>query len=138
MRCQFFMQELSRSSLSGALCVLVFVLGCFGDDPVDPNRASVAGQVFFQEKPLPGGSISFVSESDPKYRITGMIQSDGSFAFDDAPVGMTRVIVETESLRYGNPQQYVVIPQKYGQLQQTDLAHDIQPGKNEGLRLELR
>lgn len=117
--------------------VLAVLAGCGRQAVSDSTRARVSGHVRFAGHPLKGGSITLVLDRDAKYRITGMIQPDGSYAFDGAPVGPTRVTVETESLRYANPAGYVPIPARYGRLESSGLAYDVQPNENKDVNFEL-
>lgn len=118
--------------------IVVLHAGCTRQPVTDPTRASVAGTVLFDDKPLGGGSITFLSKKDANYRITGMIKNDGSFAFDGAPVGEAQLAVETDSLRYADPAHFVPIPAKYRAIETSGLSFEVQPGDNTNVKVELK
>ena len=113
-------------------------MACTRQPAADPRRASVSGIVMLGDTPLPGGSITFLSKQDANYRMTGMIQADGSFSFDGAPVGTVEAAVETDSLRYADPAHYVPIPPQYSNLATSGLTYDLHQGDNPGVRVELQ
>jgi hypothetical protein len=91
------MQLRSRWVRRGGLGLLFgFVLlsiGCGG-------TGTVSGKVYFQDQPLPGGTVIFTN-ADGKGTKTSQIQSDGSYTIEEMPVGQAKIGVETESI---NPQ----------------------------------
>jgi hypothetical protein len=89
-----------------ALLVMVCLVGCG-----EPARAPVTGKVSFAGKgPLTGGSIRFVSESNPEIASGGLIKADGSYEVVDAPVGDCKVLIETEHLRVGGKTAGAAVP----------------------------
>jgi hypothetical protein len=107
--------------VSGCLfLVLAIAVGCDKkkEIPRETNRGMVTGTVTLDGKPLPGGSIVFVSAKDESYRAKGFIASDGSFTIPNSPTG--DVLVAVEAAPQQSPQQpltpnknYVPIPLKY-------------------------
>jgi len=122
------------------ICVGITILdaGCSRQPVKDPTRASVSGTVTLDDKPLGGGSITFLSKKDANYRVTGMIKNDGSFAFDGAPVGTAQLAVETDSLRYADPAHFMAIPPKYRAIETSGLSFEVQPGDNTNVKVELK
>jgi hypothetical protein len=82
------------SSLALALGLLA--LGC-GTHGAPPETAEVSGHVYFQKKPLPGGSIAFITE-DGRFSGTGTIDEKGAYIIHQAPVGRVRVSVDNRAL----------------------------------------
>lgn len=111
-----------------AAAVLLAVVGCGGGE-LPPNRSEISGTVTFDGKPLPGGSVIFISETDPNMSVPALI-IDGKYATKRAPLGACRVTVETESLLLGNPDAYVKIPQHYDRADESGLTVTLEPGKN--------
>jgi hypothetical protein len=68
--------------------LLVALAGCGGD-----NRARVSGKVTYQDKPLPGGTVVFVTEDNGK-QDRAPIQPDGTYSAANVPMGNLRVGVE--------------------------------------------
>lgn len=82
-------------TLALLLFSLVAVLvGCGSD-----RRASVSGKVTVSGKgPLPGGSIQFISASEPNRFGGGLIRPDGTYEVLDAPVGPCKVVIDNSHL----------------------------------------
>jgi hypothetical protein len=59
--------------------------------------AEVSGKVLFQNQPLPGGRITFVSKDSPQFSGSGNIDANGQYKVD-APVGETKVSVDNQML----------------------------------------
>lgn len=57
--------------------------------------ASIKGKVTYKGQPLPGGGITFTGDGGS---YPGSINSDGTYAVKDVPVGNFAIIVETESV----------------------------------------
>jgi hypothetical protein len=72
---------------------LVAVAGCGGD-----KRAVVSGQVKVAGKgPLTGGTITFVSATNPQRLSSGTIKTDGTYWIGDAPLGDCKVLVDNSA-----------------------------------------
>ena len=68
--------------------------GC-GDNP-QITGASVEGVVKYRGSVLTGGTIRLVSVSDDNKSTTGLINPDGSYVVENAPLGEVKVVVDTE------------------------------------------
>jgi hypothetical protein len=69
------------------------VVGC------GTGTGTVKGQVKFQDKPLPGGTIMF-APTDPKHNsVSAEIDENGNYELKDVPVGEYRVSVDNRSLQ---------------------------------------
>jgi hypothetical protein len=71
------------------------------------------GTITFDGKPLRGGTIFFISATDPMRRAPATIKSDGTFSVADAPTGDVLIAVDNESQKGNNPDAYVALPAKY-------------------------
>lgn len=135
------------------LCAILLAAGCGG------GKGSVSGKVFYQGKPLGGGTVSFVPEGGGV--MSSPIEEDGSYAIRNVPPGTVKITVETESfrppaltgvgpgggpsgsmmkyMREKNPQmadpqrakKYVPIPAEYGDPSKTNLTYAVKSGKQE-------
>jgi hypothetical protein len=120
-----------------SMLVLAMVSGCGSGraGKIEANRAPVTGTVTLDGTPLKGGSITFVSVADPNYRMTCMIKSDGSFKVSNAPSGDVLASVETETMKFSNPDGYVRIPQKYAKTNTSGLKATITKDDPQGQKL---
>lgn len=76
------------------ISMIVAIAGCSSD-----RRAPVTGKITVEGKgPLPGGSIRFVSVSNPDRFGSGIIHSDGTYKVADAPVGECKVVIDNSHL----------------------------------------
>lgn len=57
--------------------------------------------------------------------VSCIINADGTFKIENAPLGAMRVSVETEGMKIGNPKRYVKIPAKYADSFTSDLEIDV-------------
>jgi hypothetical protein len=123
------------------LCLSVAVLslgGCGGRGAThESRRGPVKGTVTINGKTLGGGSITFVSIDDPRYRVVAPLRADGTFSVTDAPLGRVRVAVETESARLGAPGAYTPIPEKYGKPDASGLTATIEKQVGQSILIEL-
>src|SRR5262245_4751519 len=87
---------------------------------------TVAGRVFYQGKPLPGGIITIRSEKGGQKIVLGR---DGSFEFTDLTPGEYRVTVSTEVLKERKSLRYVAIPLKYSKPETSGLKIQVKEGK---------
>lgn len=117
--------RITRSPWRRGLVVGLLMAGC-SHKPVDrSDRARVEGAVTFAGKPLPGGSISFVSKENARMRVTGLLRSDGTYSISDVPLGAVNVTVDTECVRLGNAANYVRIPPRYTNLKTSGLQTTV-------------
>jgi hypothetical protein len=135
--------------LRGTQFVLVLFLfsgGC-------SSKGSVTGKVFYQGKPLDGGTVLFVPEQGGG--LTSQIQADGSYSIVKLPPGLVKIAVSTpkppEPPRYtgrlnylmdkekkekrqnaagkGPPaKQSIQIPQHFGDPEKSGLTYTVQNG----------
>jgi hypothetical protein len=129
-------QWLVSAAMLGTLAILAS--GCGRNAASDDNRAPLAGKVSFDGKPLPGGSITFVSTEDARYMVTTRIGSQGEFSVANAPQGTVRVMVETEFLLFGNPGAYVKVPERYTRSETSGLTAKVERGQNPPVSFDLR
>lgn len=121
----------------GAVCVALFFSGCkHRPTAAETKRATVAGTVTLDGRPLPCGGITFVSKTDPKYQATAMIRPDGGFSIDDAPIGTVGVSVTTES--FVGDSSYVAIPTKYADTKTSGLSAEVRADETKPLSFELK
>lgn len=99
------------------------------------DRATAAGTITFDGKPLPAGTIFFLSTNGAA--DTAVKIRDGAYFTDRAPVGKNSVIVDTSSIQMGNPAKYVPIPAKYNDTTTSGLSAEIKPGENENVNFSL-
>jgi hypothetical protein len=117
--------------------ILLLVAGCHRATPVASDRGPVSGKVTLDDKPLPGGTITFLSPSDARYRATAMIGPHGEFSVADAPLGKVQVTVETLSYSGAKRGNSFPIPPKYAKAETSGLTIEVGPGSREGLAIDL-
>jgi hypothetical protein len=106
----------AKAILAGGclLLSLVVVLGCGKPAPkMEAGRGKASGTITVDGKPLRGGTIFFVSATDPTRRVVVSIKPDGTFSVADAPTGDVLISVDNESQKGNNPDAYVPLPAKY-------------------------
>jgi hypothetical protein len=132
-------------------CLLVLLLGAFGcgsNDKTQLTGASVSGVVRYQGKPVTGGIIQLWDKGGNE-SAEGGINGDGTYQVLNAPLGVCKVVVDTEAVKHdrramlkrfadkgapalpeetGPPKVYMAIPPKYTDLKKTDLEITIQKG----------
>jgi hypothetical protein len=118
----------------------VITSGCGGKlQRHDSDRGPARGEVTFDGKPLPGGSVTIVAVDDPTRRITAPIRSGGKFQVSDAPLGDVRIAVETGSMQLGMTPLFVSIPSKYSKPEASGLTATINDSSGtEDLKIELK
>jgi hypothetical protein len=90
-------QRKSLAGLSLAGLASVFILSGCSSSGTRPNLAIVQGVVYYQDKPLSGGTIHFVRPD--KKKTTFFIRGDGTYG-GEVPFGSARVAIETDSVKY--------------------------------------
>jgi hypothetical protein len=110
--------------------------GC-GGKSASKDRTVVTGTVSLKGQPLRGGTINF--ELPDGSAGTGvMIDSGGKYATDRAPLGLNRVTIETESLKFGNGAAYIKIPAKYANAATSGLSAEVKAGENADVNFDLQ
>jgi hypothetical protein len=66
------------------------------------------------------------------------IGQGGTFSTSRAPLGENMVSIETASLRYGSPNLFVPIPDKYADPATSGFTFDVKAGKNENVNFDLK
>jgi hypothetical protein len=76
------------------LCAFVVLAGCGA-----PQRATVKGKVTLGDKPLPVGNVMFTTKDN--LTGTSVIDKDGNYAINDAPIGDVKISVSVPTLPPG-------------------------------------
>ena len=125
--------------------LLVGVSGCA------EKKGDVSGLVSFNGSPLPAGKITFICEGGDKPVLIADIR-DGKYEIKGIPVGTVKITVAThkpskagerppglgptqrpdsEETPPAQPEKYVAIPQRYGNVDGSNLTYDVKPGAQE-------
>jgi hypothetical protein len=122
--------------LAAALLAGTVIAGCGG------GHASVSGEVRYNGRPLPSGTITFLGQSGHK-RVAAADISDGKYTIPDLEAGPAKVTVVTlPPSRGGKPPtgkaieapvqvpagKYVAIPYRYANPDHSGLGHDVTSG----------
>jgi hypothetical protein len=125
-----------RYTIAPLLVGLLVCSGCGEGQKVDENRTTVSGEVSFNGKPLPAGTISFGSATGSTGSTVPI--RDGQYASDRVPLGANMVTVDTSSVRFGNPAKFVEIPERYMDPTKSGLSVEVKPGANDNINFELK
>jgi hypothetical protein len=88
-------------------CLAVLALvGC------GPSSGSISGKVTYKDKPLPGGTVAFLT-SDQKVK-TAIINNDGSYTIDKVTVGPAKISVSPPVAAGKMPKGMKMDPSKMG------------------------
>jgi hypothetical protein len=102
-----------------------------GSGPLAVGR--VTGRVTYKGKPLPGGTITFVSSGG---LVAGaLIGSDGTYQADRVPVGEARIAVSVRTLK--DLPGLAAIPDRYADAERSGLTYTVTRGKQE-FNIDLR
>jgi len=118
-----------------AVALLPLVFGCGPEEQVLKDRAVVSGVVTFAGKPLPAGTITFMSKES--HLASPASIDKGRYSTNRAPIGSNLVSIETESLQYGYAAGYVPIPAKYADTATSGLTAEIKSGDNANVDFNL-
>jgi hypothetical protein len=77
------------------LLLLALATGC-------ASKSTITGKVTYQDKPLTGGVVLFVSESG-KGTGRSEIGTDGSYTIENMPTGQAKIAVDTTSAQGTQP-----------------------------------
>jgi hypothetical protein len=124
------------SARQAAVLVLFLALGC-GDHR--PKTAVVRGTVTYKGKPVPNGTVNFVSASGPA--ATGEIGPDGSYRLttfrkgDGAVLGAHKVVIvamqkNDAQIEAFTPLPPPIVPMKYTSAATTDLTAEVKDQEN--------
>jgi hypothetical protein len=131
--------------LCWAFGVCALVAGCSNSSPHSVEHVEVSGKVLFQDKPLPGGRITFLTPNGG-FASTGIIDENGNYRIN-APVGPVKIGVDNRALqpqaqevdsripRKGRRRpvdslkgRYVPIPPKYFMVDTSQLTYEVKLG----------
>jgi hypothetical protein len=145
----------SRGLRKAGLCLVLFfslgLLGCGG-----PSTGVVKGKVYYKDKVLKGGKVTFHS-AERKGTAFASIAQTGEYLIENAPTGKVRITVSTESLnprrsvgsRINKPPKdqkspqgekgkfsnmghlYTSIPLEYADPEKSGLEYTVQGGEHE-------
>jgi hypothetical protein len=101
------------------------------------DRASVSGAISYQGKPLLAGLVTFSLAEEPDVSASCILQPDGTYSVDDAPIGACRVAVDTKAILGGAADRYVELPAKYAVGETSGLTYTVKPGENESVDFNL-
>lgn len=120
-----------------ALLLLLAAAGC--GKPV----GKVSGKVTLQEKPLPGGYVTFLCEGPNAQTLSSPIQPDGGYSISNVPVGKVKITVQgvPRPVVPRNPadpkaaaptvdvkREEVRVPPRYSTAEQSGLELDVHSG----------
>jgi hypothetical protein len=132
----------------GLLVLLLGAYGCGSSDKTQLTGASASGVVRYQGKPVTGGIIQ-LWDKDGNESAEGGINGDGTYKVLNAPLGVCRVVVNTEAVKHdrrallkryadkgapalpeesGPPKVYMAVNPKYTDVKKTDVQITIQRG----------
>jgi len=89
------MPQLRYSSIPALLLLSLPILASGCGDAV----GTVTGTVTYKDKPLPGGSITFLPKEG--VAVNGTIEKDGTYRVDKVPVGEVKISIDTFASRTG-------------------------------------
>jgi len=89
----------------GLLGLLLFQLGCGKKNTGRSTGATVTGKVTFDKKPLIGGIVVMVNDSEDS--ASGAISPSGEYTIKEAPLGQVKVYLSLPS----EPQQQAHLPE---------------------------
>ena len=130
-----------------AIIGLVFFAGCEGGTA---SLASVSGKVFYQNQPLPRGTVVFVPDADRGNNgplAQGTIQGGGSYTIQtgEKPGAMpgwyrvTVIAVENTSgfSLNGSAVPRSLVPERYRDPELSDLACEVKAGQENSINFNL-
>jgi hypothetical protein len=96
------------------------------------KTGTVVGKVTYRGKPLPGGTITFVTAKGKA--LSGRLDTEGAYEVKNIPVGEVRVLVTTVPVKptpkdAKQPAKYVQIPKKYADPKTTPLRVQVKQGE---------
>jgi hypothetical protein len=113
-------------------CHLVILAAALLLSGCGPGRGDVSGVVYFKNKPLEAGTISFYDEY--KGVTSSEIKTDGSFAVTNVATGTAKIAVVTPMniQMPGMPAiKPILIPAKYADREKSGLTCKVVTGKQE-------
>jgi hypothetical protein len=130
--------------------LLVVLLLLFSASGCAEKKGDVSGQVTFNGSPLPAGKITFLCEGGDKPVFSANIR-DGRYEIKGMPAGPVKITVATykptkavdrppgmgptkrpdSEETQAQPEKYVEIPQRYSQVELSNLSYDVKAGVQE-------
>src|SRR5262249_53766775 len=104
------------------LAVALAVLGAIGCG----SKGNVKGTVYYKDKPLPAGVITFVAKN--RKVGTATIQSDGAYVLKNVAAGEVTIVVTSGAVG-GKPA--VPIPQEYSDAAKSKEKYTVTSGDQE-------
>ncbi|EAQ81819.1 hypothetical protein [Blastopirellula marina] len=142
------MYRFDRIAAGVGLCILL--CGCGGGNGLE--TAPATGQVLYNGKPLPYGTVSFRPKAGSP--ATGVIQTDGSFTLttyrngDGAILGMHEVLINATEHDAGiaapvQPDTEMLapkslIPEKYMSFSTSGITAEVKQGEKNHFQIEMR
>jgi hypothetical protein len=80
-------RALAETWAPGLVALAGLLAGCAGEP-----TGTVRGTVFYKDKPLPGGFVTFFSERGKA--VTGRVEPDGTYEVPGVPVGPAKITVK--------------------------------------------
>jgi hypothetical protein len=105
-----------RAGKYGGGVVLTLLLGLLsaGCGGSSKNKNVVYGQVLYQGKPLPGGTVTFFTPD--KGAFSNLITPEGTYAIHKVPVGQVKIAVQPPRPRQANPVMQAMMKDKEKQI----------------------
>lgn len=137
-----------------AFAIVAALLGAAG---CGSPTGTVSGKVYYQDKLLKGGNVTFI-HAEQKKSCMATIQEDGSYKVEKVPAGEVTITVETQSLKpvgggnlptyapppgmespggykppnlAANAKRYVPIPLDYAIPERSKLKYTVQGGSHD-------
>lgn len=113
-------------------CMLIFCAAPLTLAGCAPGRGDISGVVYFKNKPLDGGMITFYDEHNGA--ASSSIKADGSYEVTDVATGTAKIAVATPlPIRMtGIPMAKTTpIPPKYADREKSGLTCSVSRGKQE-------
>lgn len=138
-----------KRSRFACVCLLAGLFGAVGCGKTEAPRAQVSGDVKYQGKPLPVGTVAFVSGTGEVVE-TGPIK-DGRYTVARAPVGEVKVSVTTppppsamqmrqkvEGKKMEGSVAVVAVPSRYNDPGSSGLTYTVTGEKTQTFNINLR
>ncbi len=144
-------QRRTKWALGFMLGISLAAVGCGGS-----SSATITGKVYYNDAPLKGGNVSFMTKDQKVIRLSE-ISEDGGYTIEKMPTGEALITVDTSGLKppaqkmpankpppgkepppgYKPPdfeeraKRYVPIPDRYSDPKQSGLTYQVKGGKQQ-------